>query len=208
MDLKYSEHKSLVDTFLTKVELLIENGDQLEGNCFYLNKTFTQEEKLKNKQINLFSLSNKRVCEIGFNAGHSALLFLLSNQVEEFTIFDINQHPYTNLCYDYIRTLYNPTFEFVEGDSTITIPKWIEETKKYEYFDVVHVDGGHSLSVITNDFMNALKIVKKNGHIIIDDVQKEHINRLVDVYISTCALEEVFLLPTLVYPHRILKKLI
>jgi predicted O-methyltransferase YrrM len=160
------------------------------------------------KQINLFSLSNKRVCEIGFNAGHSALLFLLSNQVEEFTIFDNNQHPYTNLCYDYIRTLYNPTFEFVEGDSTITIPKWIEETKKYEYFDVVHVDGGHSLSVITNDFMNALKIVKKNGHIIIDDVQKEHIDRLVDVYISTGALEEVFLLPTTIYPHRILKKLI
>lgn len=208
MESKYSQYQEFIDTFLNKIELVIKNGDQLEGNCFYLNKSFTREEKLKNKQINLFSLSNKRICEIGFNAGHSAFLFLLSNQVEEFTIFDINEHSYTKLCYEHLSTLYNPMFEFVEGDSTMTIPKWLEKTNKYEYFDVVHVDGGHSLPVITNDFMNAIKMVKKNGYIIIDDVQKIHIQNLVDIYISTGALEEIFLLPTSIYPHRILKKII
>ena len=208
MESKYYQYQEFIDTFLNKIELVIKNGDQLEGNCFYLNKSFTREEKLKNKQINLFSLSNKRICEIGFNAGHSAFLFLLSNQVEEFTIFDINEHFYTKLCYEHLSTLYNPIFEFVEGDSTMTISKWLEKTNKYEYFDVVHVDGGHSLPVITNDFMNAIKMVKKNGYIIIDDVQKIHIQNLVDIYISTGALEEVFLLPTSIYPHRILKKII
>ena len=127
MESKYAEHEEFINHFLTKVELFIENGNQLEGNCFYLNKTFTREEKLKHKQINLFSLANKRICEIGFNAGHSALLFLLENQVEEFTIFDINEHSYTKLCYDHLCTLYKPVFEFVEGDSTITIQKWLEE---------------------------------------------------------------------------------
>lgn len=39
----------------------------------------------------------------------------------------------------------------------------------YNKFDVVYVDGGHSYEVCKSDFMNAIKILKHTGWIIIDD---------------------------------------
>jgi hypothetical protein len=52
-------------------------------------------------------------------------------------------------------------------------------------------------------------MLKKNGLLIIDDVQKEHINNLVNVYITTGAFEEItYMFKTAIYPHRILKKII
>ena len=39
----------------------------------------------------------------------------------------------------------------------------------YGKFDLVYVDGGHSYEVCKSDFMNAIKVLKHQGWIIIDD---------------------------------------
>jgi hypothetical protein len=70
-----------------------------------------------------------------------------------FTIFDIGHHTYTKPCYEYIKSKFpNVNFEYVEGDSTTTMPEWIITHKeKLNQYDAVHVDGGHSQHCILND---------------------------------------------------------
>jgi hypothetical protein len=211
----YKNELPNLHVILDDLEKIVKTSDNFEGNCFYTNKTFVRNPELLHKQANLYWLGCNgctNICEIGFNAGHSALLLLLGNTASEinFTIFDINHHTYTSECYDYIKTKFpQVNFEFVEGDSVVMIPEWTREYRKYETFDIIHVDGGHALDIIQNDFANSVKLLKKNGVIIIDDVQKTHINDLVNLYIHSGMFEEITsMFETTFYPHRILKKCI
>jgi hypothetical protein len=212
---KYLEKTEYINRILLDLENIILDAENFEGNCFYLNKTFVKKTELINKQLNLFwsgCESPAKICEIGFNAGHSTLLLLLGNNNKNinFTIFDINHHPYTNTCYEYIKTIFpDVNFNFIEGNSVISIPNWINNTQNYEFFDIIHIDGCHLIDIVTQDFANSIKILKKNGLLIIDDVQKEHIDKLVNIYISTGAFEEItYIFETTLYPHRILKKIL
>ena len=211
---KYNEYDNSINNILSDLEGIILDDTNFEGNCFYFNKTFIRKKELFNKQLNLFWIgteNHSNICEIGFNAGHSTLLLLLSNNKNiNFTIFDINSHSYTEKCFEYIKNKFvDVNFEFVEGDSSVSIPKWIDNTKKFEHFDVIHIDGCHQIDIVTKDFANSIKILKKNGLLIIDDVQKEHINNLVNTYILTGSFEELtHFFETTLYPHRILKKII
>ena len=206
--------KELLNLQLTldDIENIVQFSNNFEGNCFYTNKTFERNPKLINKQANLYWLGCNNyinICEIGFNAGHSALLLLLGNMSSKitFTVFDINSHIYMLKCYDYIKCKFpHVCFELIEGDSVVTIPEWIQKNNKYEIYDIVHVDGGHALEIIQNDFANSVKLLKKDGIVIIDDVQKKHIDELVNIYIQSGVFEELPMLETIFYPHRILKK--
>ena len=186
----------------------------MEGNSFYTHLSLNINQDLYTKQLNLFWCGQQaitRMCEIGFNAGHSTMLLLLGREKTplDFTIFDIGEHPYTKPCLEYIKTQFkHVNFEYIEGNSIITIPKWIEENKEYiEKYDVVHVDGGHSDECIVNDMRNADILVKCNGIIIIDDTNMSHINKYVDLYLASGKYKELEILQTKCYPHRIIKKL-
>jgi hypothetical protein len=111
-------------------EIIINSKEILEGNVFYPHRTLTEIPELKAKQINLFWCGKQvktRLCEIGFNAGHSAMVMLLGIEQMpiDFTIFDINQHKYTEPCYTYIKSKFsNVSFEFVKGNSIKTMPRY------------------------------------------------------------------------------------
>jgi hypothetical protein len=150
------------------------------------------------------------MCEIGFNAGHSSMLLLLGRAATplNFTIFDIGEHPYTKPSFEYIKSKFaHVNFEYVEGDSTVTMPKWINNNKELiGKYDVVHVDGGHSDHCIRHDMRNADLLVKQNGIVIIDDTNDSNINKYVDMYISKKNYVELKLLSSHGYQHRIIKK--
>jgi len=195
-------------------KIIIDSKTALEGNCFYFHETLTQFPDLYPKQLNLFwcgKQATSRICEIGFNAGHSAMLILLGrdNTPINFTIFDIGHHAYTKPCIEYIKNKFaHVNFEYIEGDSTITMPKWI--TKNNDLigsYDVVHVDGGHFEHCFTNDIKNSSVLVRINGIIIVDDTNITHINKCVDLYISTGNYIELNVNKTIGYPHRILQKI-
>lgn len=211
---KYKNQLLTLQSTLNKIENIVKCSDYFEGNCFYTNKTFERNPQLINKQANLYWLgcnNYANICEIGFNAGHSALLLLLGNTHSNivFTVFDINHHTYMLQSYDYIQSIFpHVNFELIEGDSVETIPVWTREHNKYESYDIIHIDGGHALNIIQNDFANSIKLLKKHGIIIVDDVQKPHINELVNTYIQSGMFEELHLLETSFYPHRILIKII
>lgn len=194
--------------------IVINSNTPLEGNCFYHHTTLNEYPELYSKQLNLFWCGKQAVdniCEIGFNAGHSTMLLLLgrSNTPLKFTIFDIGDHAYTKPCYEYIKSKFLfVDFEYVEGDSAITMPEWINNHSGLMYkYDVVHVDGGHSEHCISNDMKNADLLVKKDGIIIVDDTNNDTINKYVNMYISYGNYVEMNLLSTHGYQHRVIKKI-
>ena len=102
-----------------------------EGNSFYHHSSFNRYPELLNKQKNLVwcgSNVKTKLCEIGFNGGHSAMLLLLGteNRNIQFQVFDIGEHNYVNPCLQYIKHSFsNANINLVEGDSRLTIPNYI-----------------------------------------------------------------------------------
>jgi len=192
--------------------VIINNVYQIEGNYIYYHCTLNLAPENYKKQLNLFwcgkqAISN--ICEIGFNAGHSTMLLLLGKNIENinFTIFDIGHHLYTRPCFEYIQKKFSHVnFEYVEGDSIITMPIWIDNNKNLiGKYDLVHVDGGHDLNCISNDMKNANILTRINGIIVIDDTNCPEINNCVEQYISSGDYIELELLST--GSHRIIKKI-
>ena len=193
--------------------LIIDSKKSLEGNAFYVHGTLNLYEDLYAKQLNLFWCGKQaitKICEIGFNAGHSTMLLLLGRDKTplDFTIFDIGHHRYTKPCLEYIKSKFSHVnFEYIEGDSTIAMPNWIiANPSQIGVYDVVHVDGGHSEHCICNDMKNADILVKKGGIVIIDDTNAKHINAYADLYVRSGAYREMDVLQTKGYPHRIIQK--
>jgi predicted O-methyltransferase YrrM len=197
-------------------QIIIDSKENPEGNIFYPHKTLNLLPVLKAKQANLFwcgKQATTKLCEIGFNAGHSAMVMLLGREDTplDFTIFDIGEHKYTNPCYNYIKSKFpSVSFEFVEGDSTKTMPSWISSHPELiGSYDVVHLDGGHSEHCILNDMKNSDILVKKGGIIIIDDTNISHINKYVEKMLTSGKYEELkHIVKTTQYLHRIIKKIV
>ena len=185
-------------------EIIRKSGELLEGNCFYAHCTLTKHPDLKNKQYNLALLGKgrKNIAEIGLNAGHSALLFLYDNPtIETLTIFDICDHAYTKPCYEYLRlTFPHVTFRLIEGNTLHTLPKHATEDN-YRY-DLIHMDGGHFGPVVENDLYYCTLF---SDTVIVDDTNFPHINQCVERCIKGKGQwQELKLLPTPMYPHRVL----
>jgi hypothetical protein len=127
----------------------------------------------------------------------------------EFTIFDIEEHPYTKPCLNYIQSTFsNANIEYIKGDSIETVPKWISENKSsISTYDVVHVDGGHNEPCISNDMKNADILVKVGGIIIIDDTNDNVIDIYTSLYLNSGCYREMDVLKTYGYPHRIIQKI-
>jgi hypothetical protein len=194
-------------------ELIIDSKSSLEGNSFYVHGTLDLHTDLYTKQLNIFWCGKQaitKMCEIGFNAGHSTMLLLLGRDKTplDFTIFDIGHHSYTKPCLNYIKSKFSHiNFEYIEGDSTVSMPKWIAVNNTHiGLYDVVHVDGGHTEHCISNDMKNADILVKNGGIIIIDDTNMPHINDYVDLYVYIGKYTELNCLKTTGIPHRIIYK--
>jgi len=212
---EYETHYTSKQKILYDLKIIVlDSNENLEGNSFYHHNSLILFPELHTKQLNLFwcgKQAKTKMCEIGFNAGHSSLLLLLGRDTTplDFTIFDIGHHSYTRPCLNYIKSMFPVVkFEYIEGDSTTTMPIWINEnTQSIGSYDVVHLDGGHSEHCIINDMKHSDILVKVNGIIIIDDSNVSHINDCINRYIESGNYKEIDVLKTQGYPHRIIQKL-
>lgn len=125
---------------------------------------------VNNKSINT-------VMEIGFNAGHSAELFLSSNKNINLTSFDIGTHKYVNFGKKFIDTTYPGKHTLIIGNSLDTVPKYIKEENKK--FDIIFIDGGHRYNVAKSDLFNCKELAHNKTIVILDDTMNNNkwINR-------------------------------
>ena len=102
----------------------------LNSKGFYNFEGYSQQ--VPQQVEDLISLTNKpniNVMEIGFNAGHSAEIFLENNKDLTLTSFDLGRHPYVLSAKEYIDSIYPNRHTLIIGDSRQTIPMFLKQKR-------------------------------------------------------------------------------
>jgi hypothetical protein len=179
----YDEYRS----HLGELNNIVRNsGVKLEGSLFaeHLRDDIsdTPVPLFRNKRVNyaVFCSTGDTLLEIGFNAGHSALLALTINKDLHYTGVDICHHPYTMPCYEYLKGIFGDRIRLYAGDSRDVLPVLRGERKAYELF---HVDGGHNFYIAQADLCNVLDFSAKGATLLFDDVNDHLISSLCDFYV-------------------------
>ena len=109
-----------------------------------------------------------KILEIGFNAGHSALAFLIM-PTAQVTSIDIGTHTYVLDAKAFIDNKYPLRHTLILGDSRQALPNYVQRHEDAK-FDIIFIDGGHDYETSKSDLNNCLKMCHSDTMIIMDDV--------------------------------------
>ena len=121
------------------------------------------------------------ICEIGFNAGYSALFMALHNPRAKFFAFDVFYHNYSALALSTLQEFF-PERDFlgIGGDSSASVPRFHRLFPDIKC-NLLFIDGGHSTESLRKDIENMASLANRSYHrVLVDDT---HIgNNLYDEY--------------------------
>lgn len=168
IDSVINKTKKYIDEIL--MPIINKHDVALCGNIFTEHHHKNYTDIYINKQKNFVDILTretevKTVMEIGFNAGFSTLLMLMSNESITVTCVDICEHPYAFDCYTQIKKDLGDRVILHIGDSREILPRL---KSQYDHYDLIHIDGCHYTDVAELDIMNSY-FLSKNGTIIIMD---------------------------------------
>jgi FkbM family methyltransferase len=147
----------------------------VEGGSFQITHQVARLRELVDKT------SPKSIMEIGFNGGHSALLFLAITPPETKVVsFDLGEYAYVFAAKRYIDSVFPGRHTLVTGDSTTTVPKYEDQvahrmknplTAPPLRFDFIFIDGGHQNDIPMKDILNSQRLAAGSHTIVaIDDI--------------------------------------
>ena len=122
------------------------------------------------------------VCEVGFNAGHSTLLWLMQDPRVRVRAFDLGIHWYS----PHVTGFFDAAFDrgrvdVTFGDSQQTLPAFaaaFNSTEPPEFCDLIFVDGDHHFAAALSDLRN-LRAAARPGHhvLLMDDPDHDEVGR-------------------------------
>jgi len=160
-----------------------------EGGCLYRHNTFEVSQEALSRRKNLVALSKNanNIIEIGFNMGHSCLLFLLSNPNCKVACFDTCDHKYTEHCFNYLDKKFPDRIKLYKGDSNEMLGSYTGPLA-----DLCHIDGSHESQKANVDFFLCRNKAKNDGIIIFSDTWMEHLKSLWEGYVRDKLVTEIF----------------
>ena len=157
-------------------------NESIEGNMYTHHMNFELYLPGLKRRQNLYiaSLGHKYLLEIGFNAGHSSLVMVLSNPDSVIYAFDICEHSYVKPCLEYLRSKFGKSrIVLYEGNSLDMVPNTFMENKP----TLFHIDGCHLYDVAVKDMENCYNLAENNDVIILDDTNIYYLDKLWYSYI-------------------------
>jgi len=177
---------------LIKLNRIVEStGEKIEGSLFNAHEVTELGDvpfpPFRSKRINFikYVCTGRTLLEVGFNAGHSALLALSVNKYLRYTGIDIGKYRYTHLSYEYLKSVFGDRIDMHFGDSRELMPPL-----RSGAYDLIHIDGGHGAGVSHADLTSAIKIAKPNSVILFDDAAADYMATVIHYYIMTGHLAE------------------
>lgn len=122
----------------------------------------------------------KHILEIGFNAGHSCLLWLLASDDTRVVGLDVH---YPTESVNYLKENYGDRFLFVHTNSINLSQQEIIDKWKNK-FDLIFIDGDHSFDGVVRDLKNSLGLEPK--YIVFDDVRHPD-HSYIETIINECS---------------------
>lgn len=124
----------------------------------------------------------KRLFEIGFNAGHSAHMWLELDAKLHVKSIDICRHNYTEPNAHKMKKRYGDRFDFSNTNSQYLRPDQVAG------FDTYFIDGDHSVKGISNDLILCWKAGAH--YIIVDDYHSKWFQCVIDLVDHFLAKDE------------------
>ena len=141
----------------------------LNSRGFYSFEGYSQQVPQQvDDLINLTNKPNINIMEIGFNAGHSAEVFLQNNKDLTLTSFDLWGHNYVATAKEYIDITYPNRHTLILDDSRTTIPIYLQNNKDTK-FDIIFIDGGHDYEISNADIENCFYFAHNDTIVALDD---------------------------------------
>jgi predicted O-methyltransferase YrrM len=121
-----------------------------------------------------------RICETGFNAGHSAIVLLEAlaiSRTATYLGFDLGDGPFTRGAAAFINTwLYPGRLRLVIGDSAQTLaPMLSAEPTPSTACDLVSIDGNHTPLGVVADVRALRQHISPGAIVFLDDVDVSHV---------------------------------
>jgi len=123
----------------------------------------------------------KTVCEVGFNAGHSSLMWLMAG-ADRVVSFELGHHNYSHVAAQWLSARFPGRLHVVMGDASQTVPTFHAMFPE-ERCHIVLIDGGHELEPAWADVVNFKPLVhatpnraSSRGHVlVVDDTDMTHV---------------------------------
>jgi hypothetical protein len=84
------------------------------------------------------------LCEVGFNAGHSATVLLSASSKSTLHVFDIADLPFASAQAKLMKRAYGERFKFYKGNSVNLLPWFKQKKQDNTQCDLFSIDGDHS----------------------------------------------------------------
>ena len=103
------------------------------------------------------------ICEIGFNVGYSAAIFLQSNPSAKLISFDFMKNHYSTAAASAFHKVFpERSVTIIAGNSVHTVPKTTEILGRT--CNLIFIDGGHTREILEADLMHMAALVNTTYH--------------------------------------------
>lgn len=162
-----------------------QSGQALEGNIYYLHHTpwpyaVCADYCAKRCHWHSLAASVDHVIEIGFNAGHSALLALSANNTVTYTGIDICYHSYTRGCAGILKQHYGSRFTFIDLASDLAWSSVDQPTGRTLW----SIDGGHDADQLARDLRAVRDRAQPGDCLWIDDTSDPKLRSVVTAQLA------------------------